>query len=63
VTTAAAAFFVKLRCNAASKEEEEGDGSNATIACFITLQCNSTTESPSFVALQRSSIAGRRRRR
>jgi hypothetical protein len=40
VTTIAVAFFVKLRCNAASEEEEEGDGNNAAIAYFVVLRCN-----------------------
>jgi len=43
VMAADVAFFVKLRCNAALEEEEEGDGSNVAIACFVALQRNSTT--------------------
>ncbi len=43
VMAADIAFFVKLRCNAALEEEEEGDGSNVAIACFVALQRNSTT--------------------
>jgi len=42
-----AAFFAMLQ----GKKKKQNKRKMAAVACFIALQCNSTTESPSSVAL------------